>query len=374
MLTRILFSVLILSNALPTFSQDELGIPKLKKTNNYWSIGYFACGNLTLINQYVNNGAVQAGYGASLEITYNDSNRDLMLILSKNKAGSKKENQYFETLEFTIGPRFSLNKAGSFFTEFTLGGLMVGKVSKNYIWEYNISPYYKSDPQFGFCLTGAIGKKFNLNYNSDFLIKLRLLSNLSFNKETFTYITAGGGIIFNTKKYNNMEKKKKANSYIGITLIGGGNNPDMLSEWEYNWGLSYGLEITYRVSPKIEILLDGNFNKIYKVNAQSNATRDYITSVTAGGRFLINERPTTAFIELSGGLYAHTYQYLGTISSEDYNTNEDYPGINIGTGTKFKFSRLVEFLLRGNLHFLLSDQYENVPNYLTLQGGLRFNL
>lgn len=372
MLARILLITLGVTISLSAFSQDELGIPRLKHSNYYWSIGYYASGNISLINGYTYNGSPQPGYGAALELTYNDSKRDLMLILSKNKITSKKENQYFEILEFTLGPRFNLNKSGDIFAEFTLGSLMIGKVSKNYIWDYNTYEEYKSEPYFSLGLSGAIGKKININNNTGLLLKLRLLSSISFTNEMFAYLTATAGITFNTKK-DTAANKKIRNSYVGIAILGGANNPAMLSRLSFDWAICYGAEITYHASPKIELLLNGNYNRI-RYNDGQNVQLSKLVSITTGGRFLINESPAAAFIELGGGIYNYSYHYKSSVTGDEYGYNKDNPGINIGTGAKFKINKIFDLLVKGNLHFILSEQYDDSPNYLTVQGGVRFNL
>lgn len=372
MLARILFITLAVTTAFSAFSQDELGTPKLKHTNYYWSIGYYASGNLSLINGYTNNKAPQPGYGAALELTYNDSKRDLMLILSKNKINSKQSNRYIDVVEFTIGPRFNLNKSGDIFTEFTLGSLIISRVSKNYLWEYNIYDEYTSSPQFCFGLTGGFGKKISINNNTSLLFKLRLLTSIAFENELVTYLTASAGITFNTKK-DTLANKKIRNTYVSIALFGGANNPAMLSQWSYDWGICYGAEFTYYVSPKVELLLDGNYNSI-RYSGGQNFQKSNLISLTTGGRFLINQSPAAAFIEVGGRLYNYSYHYKGTVTGEEYDYSNDTPGINFGTGTKLRINKFFDFLLRGNLHFIFSEKYDDTPNFLSVQGGVRLNL
>jgi hypothetical protein len=374
MLARILF-VSFTITTLHLFSQDKHGLPKLNNSNEYWSVGYYGSGNLSIVNEYAKEDAVQPGYGVSLELFYNDNKHNFLLIISGNRINQKGENRHFETIEISTGPRFKLSKTGDLFAEFTLGGIMVSRVAKYYDYGYHFyTPYeyvsYKSDPHFSFGLTGAIGKKFNLTQNNDFVLKLRMLTTVSFNEKFFTYLTATGGITFNTKKY--VPQEKSPLSYVSIALLGGGNYPGTLSQWEYDWGQSYGLEVTYRASPKIELLLDGNYNKIYRTYADVN---NYGISVTAGGRFLINENPATAFFEIGGGLYSFVYQGLDGIIPEPVSYVQDYPGINFGTGTRLKLTNLMALLIKGNLHFLFVEEpFGGTPDYFTLQGGLRFNL
>ncbi|HEY3251816.1 MAG TPA: hypothetical protein VGK25_11950, partial [Ignavibacteria bacterium] len=65
------------------FSQDEIGIPKLKPVNDYWSLGFYASGNIGLSNGYVED-AVHPGFGGTLELSYRDSRKNAILIISKN--------------------------------------------------------------------------------------------------------------------------------------------------------------------------------------------------------------------------------------------------------------------------------------------------
>jgi hypothetical protein len=379
MSARVLFSavaLIVFSYIFPSriFSQDELGIPKLEKSNDYWSIGYYASGNLSLINDYSRKGTVQPGYGGMLEFTYNNYQTELILLMGFNRINSPRENEHFETFEFSIGPRILINKADDGFIELTTGALLIGRVYKPEYWEFYNYPYY-SDPVFRFGLSGALGKKFSVNNNTDILLKLRMLTTISFEGDNLTYMVLNGGVTFNTKKLNTKPKEDKI-SYVSITAFCGGTNPSALSQWDYDWGINYSGEVSYKMSPKVEFTLGGSYNKINRVkNNNFIPYKTYIASLTLSGRFYINESPLSAFIEFGSGLYNYHINPSEEPATGDwYGYMEEYSGMNVGTGTKIKLSRLFDFLLRTKLNFLFTGRYDDAPNYLTVDGGLRFNL
>jgi hypothetical protein len=360
MKTRIFFLSILFVTAY-VFSQDEIGLPKLKPSNDYWSIGYYASGLMGIVNGYANDELGQPGYGGIIELTYNDSKRDLLLIAGFYKINTTPENEYFEVTEFSIGPRFSVSENKTAFIEFTIGGLMTSEIRRNYYWpDYNYHYYQKLDPRFNIAASAGFGGKIQLSQNSDFIYKLRLFGSI------VSFVSVNTGVSFNTKK-NKTSIKSISKSYFGASLLGGFNKSSFKGGRVYGLGVSYGLELTYKSSPKIEIFLDANSNRLKSENNDYNEKFVY-ASVTAGGRFYINESKATAFIECGGGFYA--FNIYGGYS--DF--NKDYPGFIVGTGTKFNIYRFVDIIAKGNLHFPFTERIDIAPDFLTVQGGIRFNL
>jgi hypothetical protein len=370
MSARILFSaftVFFFTFSLQIFSQDELGIPKIKNNDRYWSIGYYASGDLSFIDGFINNGNVQYGYGGMIELTYNDSKRDNLMIFGKQKYVSKKDFEYIETYEYSIGPRFELNK--NLFCEISIGGVLVNKNLEYYDSYFNEFYYYHNEQSdFGFSLGAGVGKKIKLSKTINFIAKIRLLSAYSFSKEFYLFMNANCGITFNTVK--TAKERSQQPSYMGIALIGGLNKPDNTIN-QSKWSGSYGIEISYRTSPKIELLLSGTYNPISRIDRYL-PYQNHISSITGSGRFFFNQSTLTAFVEFGGGYYAHTNNYSQT--GDYFNPTREYAGLSVGTGIRLRVTKFFSILTKSNFNFLFKEEPSPAPNYLTLQGGLRFNL
>ncbi len=372
--STVVFTVFYFSQSLQIFSQDELGIQKLKKSADYWSIGYYTAGNLSLINDYSRKETVQPGYGGMLEFTYNNYQTELILLIGLNRINSPREDEHFETFEFSLGPRISINKAGDGFIELTTGALLVGRIYKPEYWEFYDYPYY-SEPIFRFGLGAAVGKKIALNQNTHLFFKFRMLTTLSFEGDNLTYMVLNGGIAFNSKKPLKEGKEDKI-SYLGITAFCGGTNPSILSRYEYNWGLNYSGEVSYKASPRVEFTLDGSYSRINTAEGNNYIPyKTYIASLTLGSRFYLNQSQVSAFIELGGGLYSYHIDprndpFIG--NWQGY--TEEFGGMNLGTGAKIRISRMFDALVRSKLNFLFTNRNDDIPNYLTIDAGLRFNL
>ena len=374
MKTRIFFFTILLVTSY-IFSQDEIGSPKLKPHNDYWGIGYYASGSLGLSNGFTQNSAYP-GFGGMIEISYKYSKSDIVLTISENKIGSENESEHFEVIEFSVGPRFNSALGKNNFAELSFGTLMVRAVHKILFTEFSHSyyPVYKTDPEFGVAAVAGIGKEIHINGSTSLMLKLRLLTAYPIKDELFSFISAGTGLSFSTKKTKSSINTEQKPSYWGTTLWGGVSNPDIFEKLSYNWSYNFGFGLNFRLSKKIELLLTGNYNK-FVLNEIYEAYRHSMTSITAGGRFFINDSPgAQAFIETGGGLYTHTYQYGGQLTGEYYDQSENFPGINMGSGIKFKITALIDAITRANIHFLFSEPYDYAPDFLTLQGGLRFNL
>jgi len=153
MRTRLFLFTVLLSSPLILFSQDEIGIPKLKPSGTYWGIGYYASGSIGLSNGYVNEGAVQPGYGGTIEITHNASKSTAVLMIGKNIIFSRYGGEHFDAVEFSLGPRIYFQKKSGQFGELTIGGIMVRQTVDNIIIGYNYYPDFFSNPEFDFLIT-----------------------------------------------------------------------------------------------------------------------------------------------------------------------------------------------------------------------------
>ncbi|HEY3250567.1 MAG TPA: hypothetical protein VGK25_05560, partial [Ignavibacteria bacterium] len=290
-----------------------------------------------------------------------------------------KSNEHFDIVEFTVGPRFNFENYSPYFAELTFGALMVTRKYKFITIEHeytgnNYYPEFSSDPDFGFAFTGALGKEFRVENNTSLILKLRIVNAFSIQRDLFTYVSAAAGISFNTK--NNEKSKNKINTLgLGAAFLAGVNSPKFISKADYDWGSDFGLEMFYKISSKIEILIDANSNQIYPIIYNAHNLEASSFSFTGGSRFLMNQNSTTAFIEIGGGIYSHKiYASSLGVSAEVYNESTLSPGIYFATGPLIKINRYCDMILKGNLNFLFSGKYDYAPNYLTLQGGLRFNL
>jgi hypothetical protein len=176
MKTRLILYFVLL-NSPYIFSQDEIGISKLKSVNDYWSLGFYASGNMRVANGY-DNKPIQPGFGGTIEFAYNDTKRELLFQLSKNRLYSGSENTHYETFELTLGPRF-IDKSGGFI-EFNIGALFI---KKEFIYPYidfegeHYYELYANNLTPNLCGSAAAGAKIRINNHTDFIFKLRLTTS-----------------------------------------------------------------------------------------------------------------------------------------------------------------------------------------------------
>jgi hypothetical protein len=371
MRTRLFFFTILLTAPLIIFSQNKTGTTKLKQSEPYWGIGYYVSGNVNAYNDYEKSKGEQIGWGGTIEITNYFGQFELMLIASRNRF--EIGDFHYETNEFTLGPRFKFDKNGSYFAEFTAGCVGYKNIHNIYITvdpEFYLKPD-ETEYEFGF--SAGFGIKFPLNKNTGLIFKSRLVTSLPLNnKNMVSYISASTGVVLNSagdKRNKNGNKK----SYFGLTALAGLNNPNTFKNDDYQWSPSYGGEMNYRLYPQLELIVMAIYNPM-KFNNNENISNHKMLSAVGGGRIFINENPYTAFIEFMGGLYEYTFRSKGNVTGEIYEAAEDNFGLCLGTGAKLKVYKLIDFIIKSDLNFIFSGEYQDSPNYLTVHGGLRFNL
>lgn len=372
MLTRILFALTsIIISCLQLFSQYRTDDLYLKPIKEHWGIGYYFSGSLSAVNQYNKEETILPGYGGLVELYYNDSERDNLFILGKHRYNTKYENKHIETFELSVGPRIAIAKDENLYADITFGGVFIGYITryKETLYSNEDYYYYTARHDFGFGFTAAFTKKFPVNKNTELIAKLRILNVISFNKEYYMFVNLNCGAAFNTKK--TALKDNSIASHSAITLYTGLNKPDLNIYNDYLLGGSYAIELSYKTSPLIELLLSGTYNNIVQ-KTKHPFHRHYIISLTGGARFIINETPVSSFLEFGVGYYNY-YPQIFNQTEEYHNPSKEYLGIFVGTGIKIKTLSYLDLIAKSNFNMLFT-KYGTIPSYITIHGGLRFNL
>lgn len=372
MLTRILFVLTaIIFSTLQINSQDRPNNHYSKSSKSYLGIGYYISGSLSAVNQFNKEKTVLPGYGALLELVYNDSKRDNLLILGKNYYNTKDEYRHIETYELTVGPRIAITKDENLYSDFTFGGTLVSKILRYKDVTYFNEEYfnYVTESDFGFGVSAAITKKFPISKNCELMTRLRILNVLSFNKEYYLFVNLNCGVAFNSQK--SVMKSKPDKSHSSIAIYAGLNKADLNIYNDYLWGGCYSVEFSYKTSRLIELLLSGTYNNIVQ-KSKTPFIKHYIGSITGGGRFILNETSVTPFLELGGGYYNY-YPRAAEQSGEYHNPTKEYPGIFTGTGFKIRAYSIVDVIAKSDFNLLFTEN-EATANYINLNLGLRFNL
>jgi hypothetical protein len=372
MLTRILIALTaIIFSTLQLYSQDKPHYHNSKASKPYLGIGYYVSGSLSAVNQFNNENTILPGYGALLELVYNDSKRDNLLVLGKHSYNTKDEYRHIETYELTVGPRIVIAKDEDIYGDFTIGGTMVSKILRykdvSFLNEEYFNYVTKSD--FGLGVAAAITKKFPVNRNIALTTRLRMLNIISFNKEYYLFVSLNCGASFNSQKPE--LKNKQQESHSSIAIYAGLNKPDLNIYNDYLWGGCYSIEFTYKTSRLIELLVSGTYNNIVQ-KAKKPFVKHYIGSITGGGRFILNETFISPFLELGAGYYNY-YPRAAEQSGEYYSPTKEYPGIYTGTGFKVKAYSIIDVIAKSDFNLLFTEN-EATANYLILNLGLRINM
>lgn len=358
-----LFPIIIFCQTVSNPSQNN-------SNKQYWSMEYSGGLSFSLIDRteriwYLNereNGPWTAGWNAGFDMMGGiDSVMGILFSTSYTSLFSGHSGyDNYSYLEITIGPRFYSNFGKQkYFIEGGLGNSMTFK---------STSPYGNSDsPYMGLAISFGAGTIFNVTDDMGLLVKCKIHYALPVLK-SLLYAGLQTGIAFGNSSNRQWKHPENNTGRVwSFTLSGGIFYPPVHTiHGNYLTSGNFGIELARNPWRKVEIFGIINYSNIVQDFGYFRDNESFLTSLSIGPRFYLNENNTRAFIEMGGDLAFY--------GSEYYSFRDNFsPGINLGTGIKQRLINNISFILKANSHFLFSSSYYPAV-YFTVAGGIRLEL
>jgi hypothetical protein len=355
-----LFPIIIFCQTVPIPSQNN-------SNKQDWSMEYSGGLSLSLIDRteriwYLNeeNGPWSAGWNVEFDMMGGIDSIMGMLISTSYTSLFTSQSGYdnYSFLEITFGPRFYGNYGKQiYFIEGGLGSSMV----------FKSRPGGSDSPYMGLGINFGAGTIFNVADDLGLLLKCKIHYAVPVLK-SLLYAGLQTGIAFGSSNNRHWKQPKINNGKVWSFTLSGGLYYPIIHTIHGNYMTSgnFGIELARNPWQKVELFGTINYSNIVQDFGYFRDKGSFLTSLSIGPRFYINESNTSAFIETGGDL-----AYYG---SEYYSFRDNFtPGINLGTGIKQKLINNINFILKANSHFLFSSSYYPAV-YFTAAGGIRLEI
>jgi hypothetical protein len=368
----IVLAISLLAILPKSFSQTGNITSDVRKNSSYWDISYTIGSALIIYNDLKKVYKYNPGYSLGLDLQYNfdEKSEGIIFGASYTRVDRKRvEHEYVDFIGITVGPHFTI--AEKYFAEAGFGNYFVNHTGHKYLEFIDQSTEsLEYDTYIGFGLNAGAGVKIDIGSNLNLLLKGKI--NLLFpDLKNIVYAGLYTGITFDNKTSDvKLEKQLSKNPSWGIALTGGVTSPDFFTNNRFKTSGNIGIDAALRTSLKFEAYGSLNHNLINRKNLQSGdlIQRSY-SDFTFGPRWFIGKDKYLAFVELGGGVYVH---YSG--GTDPYTDDDLYPGISFGTGMLLNVYKSLGIIVKDKIHFIFNGENSYPGGYLTVAGGVRYEL
>ena len=374
MKTLIAVTALFLFTHSFTFSQNNLPANKLQEDVDYFSWSYELGFGATTKSRILNDKSLY-GQTGGIEVSFHDKGSNEFFISGSYRKLT--DGSYYNSpsiSQISIGPRVHLFKKINLFAE----GAFALFILNGSGYYYNDSKGLINDDMFIWYLLG-FGKEFAISKSATLALSAKF--STIFNHPGMTLLYGISSRVTFNNKYTEVKKTgKDFVAHWAFTLLGGMNNPDYFANKYYDWGGSYGVEAAYRHSERLEAtitVMNSQFvyhyqDYYYEGFYTAVPIKHYVLGINLGERFFFNHDAVSSFISIGAAIHGSYY----SISKYNYNHGSTDPnlGFSIGTGLIVHAYKQLSINISSNCNILVSGSGSDVPWYLTVTSGIRYDL